>query len=96
MNDKLFPIIKRKLVPDPYEGERSVYEPGICMRAGCGEPRWQHPEKGALVLCQDHAEEVFRGEAKAPPLRPVRDYVSVGRKVFLVEQLPEDLKKPGE
>lgn len=79
---------RRKPIPDPYEGEPNVYEPGICMRWGCGDSRWEHPEKGSLVLCQGHAEEVFRGEARAPRLLPVRDYVSVGRKTYLVETLP--------
>ncbi len=85
----LFPVIKTEPVPDPYAGERSVYEPGICMRRGCGEPRWKHPEKGELVLCQFHAEEVFRGEAKAPPLRQNRDYDGSSRRTFLVDPLPD-------
>lgn len=59
-----------------------------CMRLYCEEERWDHPEKGPLVLCREHAEEVFRGERRAPPLRHRIDYSSVGRKTFLVEDLP--------
>lgn len=88
----IFPIIRRTPIPDPYAGERNVYEPGICMRQYCGDPRWQHPEKGELVLCQFHAEEVFEGRAKGPPLRLGRDYISTSRKTFLVEQLPDPNK----
>lgn len=84
----LFPIIKTKPVPDPYKGERCVYEPGICMRQGCGEPRWNEPPMDS-VLCRDHTQEVLRGEAKAPPLRPVLDYVSTARRSWLVEQFPD-------
>lgn len=84
----IFPIIYTPQKPDPYKGERNVYEPGICMRQYCGDARWQHPEKGELVLCQFHAEEVFRGEAKGPPLRPFPDYVGSARKTFLVEDIP--------
>ena len=85
----IFPIIKREIRPDPYAGERNVYKPGICMRQYCGESRWQHPEKGELVLCKHHAEEVFRGDAKAPPLRTGIDYQSGARKTFLVQDLAE-------
>lgn len=85
----ILPLIKKEPLPDPYAGERNVYEPGICMRQYCGEPRWQHPEKGELVLCEFHAEEVFRGEARGPRLLPCRDYQSSGRKTFLVDVLPE-------
>lgn len=59
-----------------------------CMEEYCTQPRWIHPERGELVLCKGHAEAVFRGEAKAPPLRRTRDYQSIGRKTFLVEALP--------
>lgn len=64
-----------------------------CMRYGCPKERWIHPEKGELVLCQEHAEEVFRGEAKAPPIRRCIDYQSVYRKCLLVTDLPEELKE---
>lgn len=63
-----------------------------CMRDWCSEPRWKHPVKGELVLCQEHAGEVVRGEAKAPPLRRNLDYVAVGRKTFLADPLPGDPK----
>lgn len=69
-----FPILRRSHPPDLYDNEPSVIEPGVCMRPRCGDARWNHPEKGELVLCQSHAEEVFRGETRAPPLRTVRDY----------------------
>lgn len=36
------------------------YEPGICMREGCGAPR-----QDESVLCQNHTAEVLRGEANA-------------------------------
>jgi hypothetical protein len=64
--------------------------PGRCMRAdeGCSGECWTDPEKGELVLCQEHAQEVFSGARRAPPLRSRRDYTSVGRKTFLVETLP--------
>jgi len=62
-----------------------------CMRWGCQELCWIHPERGRLVLCRDHAEEVFRGEAKAPPLRRNIDYVSVPRRTLLIEDLPKDI-----
>lgn len=78
-----FPIIKRKFVPNPYAGERCVYQEGVCMREDCGQPRWQDPENGASVLCQRHTEEVYRGEAKAPPLRRGIDYIATGRRTFL-------------
>ncbi len=64
-----------------------------CMRGFCDERRWVHPEKGHLVLCREHAEEVFRGEAKAPPLRRGIDYQSVARRTLLVYDLPKDFKK---
>lgn len=89
----VFPIIRRPVIPDPYAGERCVNQPGICMRQGCGQKRWAHPYKGELVLCEDHAEEVFRGEAKGPPLRRGIDYQFVARPTFLVEFIPEDKKK---
>jgi hypothetical protein len=60
-----------------------------CLRTFCREPWWYHPEKGWLVLCREHVEEVFRGEAKAPPLRRGLDYVSVPRKTLLVTELPD-------
>lgn len=88
--DLVFPIIKRESRPDPYAGESVVYQPGICMRRGCGQPRWNDPEKGESVLCQPHHDEVLRGEAKAPPLRPVRDYIATERRaIFLVDSLPD-------
>lgn len=59
-------------------------------RETCPNPRWIHPEKGELVLCKEHAEEVFAGVAKAPPLRRRIDYSPIGRKTFLVEVLPTD------
>jgi hypothetical protein len=62
-----------------------------CRRLFCDEECWDHPEKGMLVLCQVHAEEVFRGERPAPPLRTCIDYQSVGRKTFLVGDLPDEL-----
>lgn len=86
----IIPAPKRvQMPPDPYAGQPCVYEPGICMRWACGGPRWQHPERGELVLCQNHAEEVFRGEARSPPLRPNRDYVASARRTLLVEDIPE-------
>lgn len=85
-----FPIIRREPIPNPYAGERCVYQEGICMREACGQPRWQDPEKGDSVLCRRHTEEVYRGEAKAPPLRRGIDYQAVGRKTFLVFDLPDD------
>lgn len=56
-----------------------------CMQMFCNKERWDHPDKGKLVLCQEHAEEVFRGEARPPPLRVNIDYVSVARKTLLPE-----------
>lgn len=89
----IMPIERRVLPPDPYAGQRCVNVPGICMRWNCGRARWEHPEKGSLVLCEDHTEEVFRGDARSPPLRQNIDYVSVGRRaLFLVEPLPVDDK----
>ena len=41
------------------------------------------------VLCPFHHDLVVRGEERAPPLRMVYDYVSIGRKAFLVETLPD-------
>ncbi|MCK9567560.1 hypothetical protein M0R72_01260 [Candidatus Pacearchaeota archaeon] len=52
---------------------------------GCREESWDHPEKGMLCLCQEHAELVFAGIEKAPPLRRNRDYQAVGRKTFLID-----------
>ncbi len=49
----------------------------------CTEPR-----KESSVLCTKHHRTWERGEEKAPPLRMNFDYVSVGRKTFLVEDLP--------
>jgi hypothetical protein len=74
---------------NPYDGERPVYKPGICMREYCGDSRWIHPEKGEMVLCRHHTEEVMRGEAKAPPLRRHLDYISTARKTFLIDHLPD-------
>lgn len=91
-SNSIFPIIRHPQPPDPYKGEQVVDEPGICMRLGCDRARWVHPEKGDLVLCVDHAEEVFAGHAKAPPLLRVRDYQSSARKTFLVEDLGPYLK----
>jgi hypothetical protein len=68
------------------------YDPTKCMRMTCEEPRWKHPEKGDLVLCQAHAEEVFRGEAKAPPLRRGIDYQCSSRRGLLFD-LPHEPKK---
>lgn len=84
-----FPIKKYEVIPDPYVGEYNIYKPGICMRQYCGKPRWKHPEKGDLVLCEYHAEEVFRGDAKSPPLRNDIDYQLSARKTFLVQDLDE-------
>ncbi len=96
MSDKPFdytnvvlPRIRRASTPDLYEGERHQYILGICMRPYCAEPRWHHPEKGPLVLCQYHAEEVFSGATRAPPLRNTIDHCSIGRKIVLVE-LPSE------
>lgn len=61
----VFPIIKKEPIPDPYYGERCCYEPGICMREGCGLPR-----KDDSVLCEEHTQEVVDKKAKAPPLIP--------------------------
>ena len=84
----VLPLIRQKEIPDPYAGERNVYEPGVCMRKGCGEPRWIHPERGELVLCEYHGAEVLEGRAKAPPLRVGIDYQSSARKVFFLDTLP--------
>ena len=72
---------------EPYE--LYDYFTGRCMVRGCGQERWTDPEKGKLVLCKEHAEEVDKGYAKAPPLRAFRDYDPVGRKPFVLE--PADL-----
>ena len=78
------PVAIRPEVPDPYEGERSHIEEGVCMRLGCGQKRAPHPDGGGeTVLCEAHLEEVLRGEAKAPPLRRNLDYVSLARSSFL-------------
>lgn len=58
-----------------------------CMREGCEERRCIVPVQGESVLCRFHTEEVFRGEAKAPPIRRGFDYQAVGRKTFLVDDL---------
>ena len=57
----------------------------------CHNERWNHPDKGMLCLCQYHAELVFAGVEKAPPIRRCIDHQAVGRKVFLVEHLPDEL-----
>jgi hypothetical protein len=49
---------------------------------GCSEECWEHPEKGMLCLCQYHAELVFAGKEKAPPLRRNRDYQAVSRPIL--------------
>ena len=67
--------------PMPYSNPR-------CLRGwpvGCKEESWDHPEMGMLCLCKEHAEEVFRGEAKAPPIRMTRDYQPVGMKTFIFD-----------
>lgn len=79
----IFPIVRREIKPDLYAGEQCCYEPGICMRLGCGLPRWIRPEEGESVLCQAHTEEVLRGETRAPPLIPT-----------FVPPLPESLRLP--
>ena len=57
-------------------------DPGDCI-----EPR----QEGSC-LCPLHHAAVERGEEKAPPLRMTFDYVSTGRRVFLAEELPEELE----
>lgn len=79
----IFPVIKRKEIPDPYYGLPNVYKPGICMRYGCGGARFIHPERGEFVLCKDHSEEVIEGKAKSPPLRTSIDYIGGLRKTFI-------------
>ena len=73
-----------------------------CMHVGgCQELRWSVPTM-ASVLCKGHTMSVLCGLEKAPPLRRSIDYQSVGRKTFLVEQVPgwpvmddgEEPKKP--
>lgn len=79
----IFPVIKRKEIPDPYYGLPNVYKPGICMRYGCGGARFIHPERGEFVLCKEHSDEVLEGKAKSPSLLYNRDYQSYSRRVFL-------------
>jgi hypothetical protein len=59
-----------------------------CMRSYCTEMRWAVPDKES-VLCRDHTMEVFRGEAKAPPLRRNIDYQASGRRIFLIEDFKD-------
>ncbi len=59
----------------------------------CEEPRWEHPEKGKLCLCKEHAVPVLEGKEKAPPLRMTPDYISVPRRTFLlIDPDPDNLK----
>jgi hypothetical protein len=69
-----------------YDG-KCLHGAGPGSPGDCTEDRWTHPEKGPLCLCEFHAGPVLRGEEKAPPLRMTFDYVSTGRKTFLVEDL---------
>jgi len=55
----------------------------------CENPRWIHPEKGPLVLCEEHAQEVFDGLAKAPPLRKGFDYQTTYPRALVVDLLPQ-------
>jgi hypothetical protein len=87
----IFPIVRREPIPDPYKGQRIVDEPGICMRWGCGQARWEDPEKGPTVLCKPHAEEVVNGKAKAPPLLRNIDYQTPTR--VLIVDWPEESEK---
>lgn len=82
-------------VKEFYRALATVFPPiAKCMRDYCSELRWMNYDGkgGESVLCKEHTEEVLRGEAKAPPLRRNIDYQSVGRKTFLVTELPDDLK----
>lgn len=50
----------------------------------CNEPRWTHPERGRLCVCAYHYGLIEAGVMRVPPLRRNIDYISTGRKTFLV------------
>ena len=91
----IFPVIGR----DPNENRNAHLQEGFhdgepipgtkCMERGCYEPRWKHPKTGETVLCHDHLYLVVFCGHRVPPLRQRLDYSPVGRKTFLVEQLPD-------
>ena len=68
---------------------------GKCLHgAGPGSPGdCTDDRQEGSVLCQEHHGAVVRGEERAPPLRMTFDYCSVGRKVLLVDILPQDEEK---
>lgn len=94
-----FSILQRSFGPKPHPELMDGYEQGRpipgtrCLRLFCNEPRWEHPTQGEIVLCKEHGAEFARGECHAPPLRQGLDYSSIGRKTFLVEQLPDSWEK---
>ncbi len=64
---------------------------GNCLHgAGPGSPGdCTEPRQEGSCLCPHHHAAVVRGEERAPPLRMTYDYVSTGRRTFLVDTLPE-------
>lgn len=60
-----------------------------CLRDFCDNLRWAEYGNGGSCMCQEHTEEVLRGERKAPPLRRNLDYQSTMRKTFLISDLNE-------
>ncbi len=96
MTDFVFPLIRRPtdLRPDPYAGQPNVYEPGVCIRAGCGHPRAHSTNGAETVLCEVHLDEVLRGDACAPPLRRHLDYQSSARRSLVLEYETMSKDKP--
>ncbi len=55
----------------------------------CEGDCWTHPEKGPLCVCEHHFNMIEAGLMRVPPLRQNIDYISTGRKTFLIEQIAD-------